>query len=132
MKIIADTNILLAVVLEEPERQRIIDLTAEAEVLAPDVLPYEIGNALSALVKRRHLTAEQAMAAWEATRRIPVRLVPVDIGQALQLATDCGIYAYDAYVLHCARTLSHPLLTLDARMRQVAAELKINILNQAV
>jgi hypothetical protein len=48
------------------------------------------------------------------------------------LATDCGIYAYDAYVLQCARSLSHPLLTLDAHMRRVAAELKINIRDQAV
>jgi hypothetical protein len=35
----------------------------------------------------------------------------------------------DACFLHCARTLSHPLLTLDARMRQVATELKIPTLD---
>jgi predicted nucleic acid-binding protein len=128
MQIIADTNILLAVALDEPERQRIIDLTVGAEVFAPEILPYEIGNALSALVKRRRLTADQAMVALAATRRIPVRLLVVDVAQALRLATDCGIYAYDAYVLHCARALSYPLLSLDARMRQVAAELKIRIL----
>jgi predicted nucleic acid-binding protein len=130
VKIIADTNILLAVALDEPERQRIIDLTVGAEVFAPEILPYEIGNALSALVKRRRLTGDQAMASLAATRRIPVRLVSVDVAQALQLAMDCGIYAYDAYVLHCARALSYPLLTLDARMQQVAAELKITILDQ--
>jgi predicted nucleic acid-binding protein len=128
MQIIADTNVLLAVALDEPERQRIIDLTVGAEVFAPEILPYEIGNALSALVKRRRLTADQAMVALAATRRIPVRLLVVDVAQALRLATDCGIYAYDAYVLHCARALSYPLLSLDARMRQVAAELKIRIL----
>jgi predicted nucleic acid-binding protein len=128
MKIIADTNILLAVALDEPEKQSIIDLTVGAEVFAPEILPYEIGNALSALVKRRRLTGGEAMAALAATRRVPVRLVAVDIAEALQLATDCGIYAYDAYVLHCARALSYPLLTLDVRMRQVAAELKITML----
>jgi predicted nucleic acid-binding protein len=130
MKIVADTNILLAVALDEPERQRIIDLTVGAEVFAPEILPYEIGNALSALVKRRRLTGEQAMAALAVTRRMPVRLVAVDVAQALQLATDSGIYAYDAYVLHCARALSYPLLTLDARMQQVGAELKITVLEQ--
>jgi len=130
MKIVADINILLAVALDEPERQRIIDLTVGAEVFAPEILPYEIGNALSALVKRRRLTGEQAMAALAVTRRMPVRLVAVDVAQALQLATDSGIYAYDAYVLYCARALSYPLLTLDARMRQVGAELKITLLEQ--
>jgi hypothetical protein len=80
----------------DAERQRIIDLTVGAEVFAPETLPYEIGNALSALVKRRRLTGEQAMAALAVTRRIPVRLVVVDVAQALQLATGSGIYAYDA------------------------------------
>lgn len=128
MHILADTNILLAVVLDEPERQRIVELTVGAEVFAPEILPYEIGNALSALVKRGRLTGGQAMAALAAARRIPVRLVAVDVAGALQLATECGIYAYDAYVLQCARALSYPLLTLDTRMRQVAAELKITSL----
>lgn len=57
------------------------------------------------------------------------RLVSVDIAQALQLAADFNLYAYDAYVLHCARTLSHPLLTLDTCMWQVADELNIAALD---
>ena len=57
MKIIADTNIFLAVVLEEPEKGRIIQLTAGHELAAPEILPYEIGNALTALVKRKVLNA---------------------------------------------------------------------------
>jgi predicted nucleic acid-binding protein len=59
----------------------------------------------------------------------PFRLVSVDIAQALQLAADGNLSAYDAYCVHCARTLSHPLLTLDARMRQAATELKIPTLD---
>jgi len=102
--------------------------TPFSEVFAPEVLPCEIGSALSALVKRRRLTGDEAMAALAATRRIPVRLVAVDVAQALQLTIDSGIYAYDAYVLHCAGALSYPLPTLDARMRQVGAELKITML----
>ncbi len=48
MKIIADTNIFLAVVLYEPERDNIIQYTIGREVIAPKVLPFEISNALSA------------------------------------------------------------------------------------
>src|SRR5690606_17464999 len=50
MEIVADTSAFLAVVLNEPERQRIVKLTAEASLLAPEFLPYEIGNALTAMV----------------------------------------------------------------------------------
>jgi predicted nucleic acid-binding protein len=128
MKIVSDTNIFLAVVLDEPEKDRIIELTSGADVISPEILPYEIGNALSAMVKRNRLTPEQAVSAQASAGLIPVRLVGVDIGQSLRIAMDFNLYAYDAYFLHCAKVLAHPLITLDGRMKQVAAELKIEVL----
>lgn len=128
MTIIADTNIFLAVVLNEPEKARIIELTTAVTVMAPEILPYEIGNALSAMVKRRKLTETEAMAVEETVRRIPVRLAGVDIRLSLEIAVKNNIYAYDAYFLQCARTYSYPLLTLDQRMKQVAGELGIQVL----
>lgn len=56
MKIIADTNIFLAVVLEEPEKAQIIHLTIGHELVAPAVLPFEIGNALTAMMKKRSIS----------------------------------------------------------------------------
>jgi len=128
MDIIADTNIFLAVALNEPERDRIITLTADASALAPEILPYEIGNALSAMVKRRQLTGSEALKAEKSVRRIPVRLVSADINSSLQLALEQDIYAYDAYFLQCSQELSCPLLTLDRRMKRVATELGIKLL----
>ncbi|MCG5531723.1 type II toxin-antitoxin system VapC family toxin, partial [Halorhodospira halochloris] len=128
MDIVADTNIFLAVALNEPDRDRIITLTADASALAPEILPYEIGNALSAMVKRRQLSYSEALEAEKSVRRIPVRLVSTDIRSSMQLALDQDIYAYDAYFLQCAQALSCPLLTLDRRMRQVARELGIRVL----
>ncbi|MBK5936393.1 type II toxin-antitoxin system VapC family toxin [Halorhodospira halophila] len=128
MNIVADTNIFLAVALNEPDRDRIITLTADASALAPEILPYEIGNALSAMVKRRQLSYSEALEAEKSVRQIPVRLVSTDIRSSLQLALDQDIYAYDAYFLQCAQALSCPLLTLDRCMRQVARELGIRVL----
>ena len=53
MRLVADTNIFLAVALDEPEKEQIIQATAGADIIAPEILPYEIGNALSAMVKRQ-------------------------------------------------------------------------------
>lgn len=128
MDIVADTNIFLAVALNEPQKKRIIDLTTEASVVAPEVLPYEIGDALSAMVKRRQISASEALDVEERTQEIPVRLVNVDVRASLQLALEHDIYAYDAYFLHCAKSFAAPLLTLDRRMKQVAADLKIRLL----
>lgn len=128
MDIVVDTNIFLAVALQEAERARVVELTVNAAVLAPEFLPYEIGNALSAMVKRRRLTGSQALKAEKAVRQIPVRLVSTNIAEALQLAAEHDIYAYDAYFLRCAQALSCPLLTLDRGMKRVATRLGIEVL----
>jgi hypothetical protein len=47
MKIIADTNTFLAVALNEPEKSEIIRLTMNHELIAPAILPFEIGKALT-------------------------------------------------------------------------------------
>jgi len=46
----------------------------------------------------------------------------------LTLAIQFNIYAYDAYFLQCAKSLSRPLFTLDKQMKQVATELNIELL----
>jgi len=128
MDIIADTNIFLAVALDEPEKNNIIKLTSGSEIFSPEILPYEIGNALSAMVKRKKITKKEALSAQNRANSIPVRLVNIDIYLALKLAIKYNIYAYDAYFLQGAKTLSHPLITLDKRMKQVANELNIELL----
>jgi len=128
MNIVADTNIFLAVALSEPEKSRIVELTYGASILAPEILPYEIGNALSAMVKRNKLGDSEALKVERLTGRIPVRLVGVDVRESLQIALEHRIYAYAAYFLQCARRLGSPLLTLDQRMKQVAGELGIELL----
>ena len=51
--IVADANIYLAVILNEPEKQVIIENPGGIELISPEVLPYEIGNALTAMLKRK-------------------------------------------------------------------------------
>ncbi len=128
MEIVSDTNIFLAVVLDEPEKDHLIRITSGVDVSAPEILPYEIGNALSAMLKRGQISGKEALAAQQAANEIPVRLLAIDIGEALKLAMAFNIYAYDAYFLQCALALSSPLITLDKRMKKVAAELGIEVL----
>ena len=128
MNIVSDTNVFLAVILNEPEKDHIIRLTSGFDAVAPEILLYEIGNALSAMHKRKQITIKEALSAQKETNSIPVRLVAVDIQKALKLAIDFNIYAYDAYFLQCAKSLSSPLITLDSRMQQVAKKLNIDVL----
>jgi len=128
MNIISDTNIFLAVALDEPEKEHIIQITSGTNIISPEILPYEIGNALSAMVKRKQLTSEEALQAQQNANSIPVRLVNTDVQKALKLAIEFNIYAYDAYFLYCAKSLAYPLFTFDKRMKQLANELNIELL----
>ena len=87
MKIIADTNIFIAVALDEPEKDRIIRLTEGHDLVAPEVLPFEIGNALTAMMKKNTLKKEEVASAWDIIQEIPVDLRQTDIKSALNIAT---------------------------------------------
>jgi predicted nucleic acid-binding protein len=128
VNIIADTSTFLATVLNEPEKTAIIAVTLGHELAAPEILPYEIGNALSAAVKRKRLSADEALHVYQCTMAIPVDLRTVAIDNALGIACVNNIYAYDAYFLECALKLRAPLLTPDRKMREVAQKLGIKIL----
>jgi predicted nucleic acid-binding protein len=130
MKIIADTNTFIAVALNEPEKGMIIRLTEGHDLFAPEVLPFEIGNALTALMKRNVLKADEVVSAWEMVQRIPVDLRRIDVGAALKIATKHNIYAYDAYFLECALNLRSPLLTLDRQMKGIAEKIGIQVMEE--
>jgi len=128
MKIVADTNTFIAVALNEPEKDMIIRLTEGHDLVAPELLPFEIGNALTAMMKRNALEADEVILAWDMVQHIPVDLRRIEIRAALNIATHYNIYAYDAYFLECALNLRSPLLTLDRRMKGIAHKIGIQVM----
>ena len=128
MRIVADTNAFLAVALNEPERSRIVEMTVGHDLIAPEVLPFEVGNALTAMMKRGALRPGEVVAAWDAVQTIAVGLRATDMRAALGIAAQFGIYAYDACFLECALSLRLPLLTMDGGMKRVARSLGIQVL----
>jgi predicted nucleic acid-binding protein len=64
MDIIVDANIFMAVILNEPDNENIIEATKGVNFVSPEILPYEIGNALSSAVKRKHVTETEAPTAY--------------------------------------------------------------------
>ena len=128
MKIVADTNTFIAVALNEPEKGMIIRLTEGHDLVAPEVLPFEIGNALTAMLKRNVLGADEVLLAWDMVQHIPVDLRRVEIRTALSIAVQYNTYAYDAYFLECALNLHSPLLTLDRQLKGIAQKIGIHVM----
>lgn len=120
MWLVVDTSTILAVLLNEPSKEVLIARTAGAELAAPSALHWEIGNALSSLLKRKRLTLDEARQAIQGYRRIPLRLLDVGLEEALTVASAGKIYAYDAYFVVCAQQLSAALITLDSGLMAAA------------
>ena len=128
MDITTDASILIAVVGNEPSRDRAIELTTGHSLVAPNSIHWEVGNALSAMVKRQRVTLAQANACIDAYLQIPIKLVNVDLKQSLALVKQFRMYAYDAYLLVCAMNLGTPLLTLHEPLKTAAMSLGIEAL----
>jgi uncharacterized protein with PIN domain len=54
--IVTDTSAVLAVLLDEPEKEAVVEATMGSVVCAPASLRWEVGNAATAGVKRRRFT----------------------------------------------------------------------------
>jgi len=128
LDISVDTSIIMAVILNEPTKPVLLQLTEGADLRSAASLPWEVGNALTALFKRGRIGLEQAQRALESFEAIPVQLAEVDLQEAVRLGHEHGIYAYDAYVLECARRYATPLLSLDGPQCRIARTLGIEVL----
>lgn len=128
MDIVTDTSALLAVVAGEPERDRIVELTSGHTLIGPGAIPWEIGNAFSAMLKHHRLTLAEAQQGLRIFHTIPIRFVRVDMTNALSLADQTGMYVYDAYFLECAVRHAAPLLTLDHGLKCAAREVGVKLL----
>ena len=128
MQLTIDTSALLAVLVNEPHKAKIVELTTQSELQAPSSLDAEIGNALSAMIRRDRISGINAQKIiWQFTQ-IPIRRTAIRLTEALDLAAKLNIYAYDAYMLDCARQFHTPLLSLDQKMIELAHKLKITTL----
>ncbi len=128
MNVVIDANIVIAVVLGEPERAWAIQATRAATAIAPRSLPFEIGNTLSGLLKRRRLSKSGVQAAWSAATAFQVTLCDIDMRAALRLAAAHDIYAYDTYMLQCAVETASKLATLDKKLAHVARTIGLDVL----
>lgn len=131
MKFVVDASVIIAVIANEPKKDQLVKLTKGADLLAPASIHWEIGNAFSAMIKRRRVSLEQALEAIRIYRQIPIRFTEVELDNSLEIGSDHGIFAYDAYVLRCAAKYNSALITLDRKLMQVAYEMKIEVIEVA-
>jgi len=128
MNIVIDSSVIIAIIGNEPEKNALIQLSKGARLIAPHSIHWEIGNAFSAMFKRKRLTLEKAIKAIEIYKKIPIRFEDIELDTALQIAERLGIYAYDAYLITCALKYDSLLLSLDRKLINFARQENVRIL----
>ncbi len=122
MDVVIDTSAVIAVITSAPEKPGLVAATRGTSLIAPPSIHWEVGNAFSAMVRRKRIEPEAMRQAVAVYRSVPIRFVEIDLGASLEIALRHGLYAYDAYLIECALITKAPLLTLDRPLRRAATE----------
>lgn len=128
MDIIVDASVIIAAIADEPEKKEIIKMTQGFALIAPASVHWEIGNAFSAMLKRKKVTQKTIKKALSVYDVIPIRYVDVDLVRSLEIAGTNSMYAYDAYLVCCALQYKCPLMTLDKALIRVAQNNNVTVL----
>lgn len=128
MNIVVDTSVIIAVIANEPSKPAIIQATQDVDLLAPQSVHWEIGNAFSAMFKRGRLNVKQALQAIAIYKKIPIRFVKIELEESLQIAAHLNIYAYDAYLIRCSQKYNAPLISLDKAVIRLAQQLNLKVI----
>lgn len=126
--IVVDASIIIAVIVNEPSKPAIIRATQDVDLIAPPSIPWEIGNAFSAMFKRNRVSLDNALNAIGVYKQIPIRFVEVELEETLRLAHQLNIYAYDAYLIRCAQRYNAPLISLDESLLKLAEQLNVKVI----
>jgi predicted nucleic acid-binding protein len=125
MKVVIDTSVVISVLTNEDHKEKLISITQNASLIAPESLHFEIGNAFSAMLKRKRISLDQAARAVHSYEKIPIQFCSIELDKSLEIAELLKIYAYDAYFIECAARNRSPLLSIDRGL--TAAAMKYGI-----
>ena len=129
MEILLDASVVIAYIVGEPKSNIVIENTKNSNLVSPNILPIEIANALTRMIKKGVIDNKVKMIGlMEIFQIIPIKLLDTDLKKALEIAFDFKIYAYDAIYLETAKRLNLPLLTFDKEMKKIGKEIGITVL----
>ncbi len=115
---VIDASALAAIVFNEPSSAAIADLIRGCELVAPELLAYEMANVCLVKIRRRSAPRDVLLAAM-AMPGLRVETVTVDHRALLPLAEATGLTIYDSSYLWLARELGVDLVTLDRELAAV-------------
>ena len=116
-ELVIDASCILEFLLNQTNKDSVVKTVGTARLVAPSCLPFEIGNAISKLIKRKLISIYDGVSVYHEFARIPMRMMEPDIPNSIVIAGETESYAYDSYYISLAKQLSLPLYTMDETMK---------------
>ena len=131
MEILLDASAIIAVIVDEPESDIVINCTKGAITVSPSIVSFEIANSLTKMMKKGIINnVEKMINLIKIFQKIPIKIAEINLEKSLEIAWNYKLYAYDAFYLETAKRLNLPLLTFDSGMRRIGKEMGITILGE--
>lgn len=118
---VIDSSYILKYLLKDEHNSqvdsKILEFREQKEQLvAPELLGYEVANAIRSAVMRNRITQKEAEISMCVFTDLEIELFSVDLHQILRVACKHGISCYDASYIALAREKNAKLLTYDTRL----------------
>lgn len=110
-----------------PQAQKLLDHleTNRVSVYVPELVKYEIGNAL---LKGKQLLIPEAEDALDAFSKLPLHIIPAELNHLIEiykLAERLTMTFYDASFVHLAQLFRAPLVTDNPKHQKKVEEVKV-------
>jgi predicted nucleic acid-binding protein len=131
---VLDTNVCIKQFIQDPltaKANQLFDClsTPLAEFYVPDLFYIECTNVMWKYVRANLYTAEQAQADLADLKALPLTVTPTKdlMLEAMEIAVNYGIAAYDSCYIVLAQRFDAPLLTLDERLINSLSRSSFNV-----
>jgi predicted nucleic acid-binding protein len=114
--VVVDASVIAAIAFGEPEGPDLAAYLTGQTLLAPALIDYELANIAWKKTRRRPAIAPLVAAALVAASHLGLTRLRVLPADALRVARETGLTAYDASYLWVARVHDAELVTLDAAL----------------
>lgn len=125
--VVVDASVILAWLLPDENSEFAEEVIGDdgLRLLAPELIHYEVLNAIAVGVRRARLSEQQADEAVALVNLVPVQLERPAAVAILQLSGRFGLSGYDASYLASAARLDAELATFDLRLRTAALQMGV-------
>jgi predicted nucleic acid-binding protein len=125
---VIDASVAVRWFVHGPGNDRAAPWLERTDLIAPDFIIVEVGNAFWRYIQRKHLEIEEAV---EILRQLPgsfARLIPIGdvVIDALRIAKEHDHPIYDCCYLALAQREGRSLVTLDRDMATIATQIGIS------